>query len=66
MALTADLQLGLACPKKLDSSWANHFYEDLMIIELNDNETRLLYNILLEQAAEQLKKKLKWTPNPYS
>jgi len=25
-----------------------------MIIELNDDETRLLYNVLLEQAAEHL------------
>jgi hypothetical protein len=28
------------------------YREDLMIIELNDDETRLLYNILLEQAQE--------------
>ena len=26
--------------------------EDLMIIELNDDETRLLYNVLFEQAQE--------------
>ena len=29
-----------------------NFSEDLMIIELNDDETRLLYNVLLEQAQE--------------
>jgi hypothetical protein len=30
------------------------FCGDLMIIEFNDEETRLMYNILLEQAAEHL------------
>ena len=29
--------------------------EDLMIIELNDDETRLLYNALLAQAVEHLR-----------
>ena len=34
-------------------TWAQLVYcEDLMIIELNDDETRLLYNVLLEQAQE--------------
>jgi hypothetical protein len=28
------------------------YCEDLMMIELNDDETRLLYNVLLEQAQE--------------
>ena len=29
-----------------------NFSEDLMIIELNDDDTRLLYTVLLEQAQE--------------
>jgi hypothetical protein len=34
-------------------TWAQLVYcEDLMIIELNDDETRLLYNVLREQAQE--------------
>jgi hypothetical protein len=34
-------------------TWALLVYcEDLMIIELNDDETRLLYNVLREQAQE--------------
>ena len=33
---------------------ANHFSEDLMIIELNDDDTRLLHTVLLEQAQEHL------------
>ena len=38
---------------KHDCTWAQLVYcEDLMIIELNDDETRLLYNVLLEQAQE--------------
>ena len=31
------------------------YCEDLMIIELNDDETRLLYNALLEQAQEHFR-----------
>ena len=39
--------------RKRDCTWAQVFYcEDLMMIELNDDETRLLYNVLLEQAQE--------------
>ncbi len=38
---------------KYDCTRAQLVYcEDLMIIELNDDETRLLYNVLLEQAQE--------------
>ena len=31
-----------------------NFSEDLMIIELNDDDTRLLYVVLLEQAQEHM------------
>lgn len=33
-------------------AWQANFNEDLVIIELNDDEIRLLYNVLLEQAQE--------------
>ena len=38
---------------KYGCTWAQLVHcEDLMIIELNDDETRLLCNVLLEQAQE--------------
>ena len=40
---------------KHDYPWAQRAYcEELMIIELNDDDTRLLYAVLLQQAQEHL------------
>ena len=44
--------MGSQCRKIATLRTQLNLSEDLMIIELNDDETRLLYNVLLEQAQD--------------
>ena len=46
------MQFGFLGREARFRSGQTNFSEDLMIIELNDDETRLMYNVLLEQAQE--------------